>query len=699
MKKITFILITLISIFTYGQNIKGGRVVFGKTIAPENILPDGYIRCASNEYEEYLRLQNPKLESREQFENWMASKISDANAIQNVSSQSGGIIYIPVVVHVIHNGDAYGVSENITDEQVQSQITVMTQDFRKMVGTRGFNTNAVGADVQIEFVLAKEDPNGNPTNGINRVNLCQASWSTTDINGIVKPQTIWDPTQYMNMWSVNFTDGSLLGYAQFPSSSTLNGLNANGGAANTDGVVAGFRFFGSSDITTGTFSSPYDKGRTMTHEVGHFLGLIHIWGDNNTCPTTNTDQDKDFCADTPAASASNSGCPTNANSCPSNPGNDMVQNYMDYTNDACMNIFTNDQKLRMTTVMNNSPRRLSLKTSTKDVAIPLFANDAEVKIENICGIVEPSCTTPNPTAPAKIISLYNRGTSNLTSAVISYNMNGGANQTQNWSGNLAPNKYALVTLTNSTVNGTLNVSVTSANGVADQRATNNTASKVFGNAAGSLAYANSTSFTFNLTGDRWGSEINWELTNQAGAILYSGGIGGTYPDAAANGTQVLVLNQVWNLPANGCYTLTVNDSYGDGLFDGVGQGFYTVTSGGTTLVNVTDFVESGNPQNTPISRVSYFTNNAALSSDEFNLLQDVILFPNPSNDFFTIYVPQGIQRLGKLEIFNNLGQQIAVKQIESESDLNINVSNYSNGIYFLNLNIGDHSKTLKFIKN
>jgi hypothetical protein len=696
MKKITFILITLISIFTYGQNIKGGRVVFGKTIAPENITADGYIRCASNEYEEYLKLQNPKLESREQFENWMASKISEANAIQNVSSQSGGIIYIPVVVHVIHNGDAYGVSENITDEQVQSQITVMTQDFRKMVGTRGFNTNAVGADVQIEFVLAKEDPNGNPTNGINRVNLCQASWSTTDINGMVKPQTIWDPTQYMNMWCVNFSDNQLLGYAQFPSSSTLNGLNTNGGAANTDGVVAGFRFFGSSDITTGAFSSPYDKGRTMTHEVGHFLGLRHIWGDNNTCPTSNTDQDKDFCADTPAASAANSGCPTNANSCPSTPGNDMVQNYMDYTNDACMNIFTNDQKLRITTVMNNSPRRLSLKTSTKDVAIPLFANDAEVKIENTCGTVEPSCTTPNPTAPAKIISLYNRGTSNLTSAVISYNMNGGANQTQNWSGNLAPNKYALVTLTNSTVNGTLNVSVSSANGVADQRATNNTASKVFGNAAGSLAYANSTSFTFNLTGDRWGSEINWELTNQAGTIIDSGG---PYSDGTANGTQALVSNRVWNLPANGCYTLTVNDSWGDGLFDGTAQGFFTVTSGSTILVNVTDFVEAGNPDNTPISRVNYFTNNAALSSDEFNLLEDVILYPNPSNDFFNIFLPQGIQRTGKLEIYNNLGQQISVKQIESESDLNINVSNYSNGVYFLNLNIGDHSKTLKFIKN
>ena len=699
MKKITLLLFSFFLLISLGANSQEKKKIkhFGKEISQNNITADGYIKCLTEEYEEYLQSIHPKRINKIQFEAWLAPLVEAQKSLEQVSSQSGGIIYIPVVVHVIHNGDAYGVSENITDEQVQSQITVMTQDFRKMVGTRGFNTNAVGADVQIEFVLAKEDPNGNPTNGINRVNLCQASWSTTDINGIVKPQTIWDPTQYMNMWCVNFSDNQLLGYAQFPSSSTLNGLNANGGAANTDGVVAGFRFFGSSDITTGTFSSPYDKGRTMTHEVGHFLGLKHIWGDNSSCPTTNTDQDKDFCADTPAASGPNSGCPTNANSCPSTPGNDMVQNYMDYTSDACMNIFTIEQKLRITAVMNNSPRRLSLKTSTKDVAIPLFANDAEVKIENICGTVEPSCTTPNPTAPAKVISLYNRGSSNLTSAVINYNMNGGANQIQNWSGNLAPNKYALVTLTNSTVNGTLNVSVTSANGVADQRTTNNTASKVFGNAAGSLAYANSTSFTFNLTGDAYGSEITWTLTNQAGATLY---FGGPYtPNQTAGGTYPLVTNQVWNLPANGCYTLTVNDSWGDGLFDGVGQGFYTVTSGGTTLVNVTDFVEAGNPDNTPISRVSYFTNNAALSSDEFNLLEDVILYPNPSNDFFSIFLPQGIQRSGKLEIYNNLGQQIAVKQIESESDLNINVSNYSNGVYFLNLNIGDHSKTLKFIKN
>src|SRR5690606_34291290 len=140
------------------------------------------------------------------------------------------------------------------DEQVESQITVMTQDFRRMTGTPGFNTNPVGADTTIEFVLAKVDPNGNPTNGINRVNLCQASWSTGAIDSTVKPTTIWDPTQYMNMWSVNFTDGSLLGYAQFPDGSGLAGMPGTGGPANSDGVVAGYRFFGSSDLTTGNFA-------------------------------------------------------------------------------------------------------------------------------------------------------------------------------------------------------------------------------------------------------------------------------------------------------------------------------------------------------------------------------------------------------------------------------------------------------------
>lgn len=692
MKKITLVLSFLIcfSTIAFAQIDKKEKTVFGKKINPEFISPSGHIRCASTEYDQYLREQNPKTESIALFEKWMDKKIKEQKSLQEVASQSGGIIYIPVEVHVIHNGDAYGINENITDEQVQSQITVMNQDYRKLTGTPGYNTNAVGADTQVEFVLAKVDPNGNPTNGINRVNLCQASWSTAAINSTVKPTTIWDPMQYMNMWSINFTDTSLLGYAQFPESS-LGGMATTAQNPNTDGVVANYTTFGSSDLASGSFAPPYDKGRTMTHEVGHFLGLRHIWGDNSTCPATNTANDKDFVADTPAANAANFGCPTGTNTCTGNPGNDMIENYMDYTDDTCMSVFTTGQKARIVTVLNGSPRRSTLKSSVKDVAIPLFANDAEVKIENLCTSSSATCTNTNPTSPAKTILLYNRGTSNLTSATLSYNFNGSTNYTQNWTGSLAPNKYAQITLANSTSNGLLTVTVTTANGVADQRASNNVATKTFGSV---LSYANATTFTFTLIGDSYGSETTWSLKNQAGTTLYSGG---PYTDITT-GTQTLVDAEVWTLPANGCYYLTVNDSYGDGLYDGVSQGVYTVTAGSTTVVDVQDFVVAGNPANTLVSRVSYFTNNAALESETFDIFESVSLYPNPAKDRITISIPQGLAVTGNFDVYNAIGQKVTTKKVTTESDLTINTNNYQAGIYFINLTIGEFSKTLRFIK-
>jgi len=522
------------------------------------------------------------------------------------------------------------------------------------------------------------------------VNLCQASWSTAAINSTVKPTTIWDPMQYMNMWSINFTDTSLLGYAQFPESS-LGGMATTAQNPNTDGVVANYTTFGSSDLASGSFAPPYDKGRTMTHEVGHFLGLRHIWGDNSTCPATNTANDKDFVADTPAANAANFGCPTGTNTCTGNPGNDMIENYMDYTDDTCMSVFTTGQKARIVTVLNGSPRRSTLKSSVKDVAIPLFANDAEVKIENLCTSSSATCTNTNPTSPAKTILLYNRGTSNLTSATLSYNFNGSTNYTHNWTGSLAPNKYAQITLANSTSNGLLTVTVTTANGVADQRASNNVATKTFGSV---LSYANATTFTFTLIGDSYGSETTWSLKNQAGTTLYSGG---PYTDITT-GTQTLVDAEVWTLPANGCYYLTVNDSYGDGLYDGVSQGVYTVTAGSTTVVDVQDFVVAGNPANTLVSSVSYFTNNAALESESFDIFESVTLYPNPAKDRITISIPQGLAVTGNFDVYNAIGQKITTKKVTTENDLTINTNNYQAGIYFINLTIGEFSKTLRFIK-
>jgi hypothetical protein len=664
-------------------------------IRPENINPEnGLVRCAFTEYEEILRANDPKRKTQEEFEAWIAPLIQKQKEMQQVSSESGGIIYIPVVVHVIHNGDAYGVNENIRDEQVQSQITVMTQDFRRMAGTPGFNNNAIGADTQVEFVLAKVDPNGNPTNGIDRVNLCRDNYNAGSFSAIqslidteVKPQTIWDPNLYMNMWSVNWDGSGLLGYAQFPSTSGLSGLNSSGGGALTDGVVAGHSYFGSRTLyPAGNYGdTTYDKGRTMTHEVGHFLGLLHTF--QGGCANTNTNTNGDYCSDTPSISAANYGCVANTNSCAA-PGLDMIENYMDYTDDSCMNIYTIEQKTRITTVMNNSIRRVGLKTSTKDIAIPLFANDAEVKIENSCDAsTAPTCANPNPGGTNKVISLYNRGTANLTSATLSYSI-GGPTLTQNWTGNLAPNKFAYVTLSNTTANGTLNVSITAANGGTDQRASNNSASKTFtSGSSGSIPNHNFTTYTFNLIGDRYGAETSWNLKNASGTTLYSGG---PYTNLSANGTQNLVTNQTWTLPANGCYTFTINDSYGDGICCNYGAGSYTITTNtGATVVATGGTFAS--------TESKAFTNNT-LANSTFNSFNDMYVYPNPTKSIINVAIPNTVELPTSLIVYNNIGQLIESKKVTSVDDLSVNTTLYSNGIYFITVSNETENKTLQFIK-
>ncbi|MCW5907389.1 MAG: PKD domain-containing protein [Chitinophagales bacterium] len=317
------------------------------------------IRCSTMEDDSILRAQH-NLESLQDFENWLQQQIAVYKASDKYLSGERNVVTIPIIFHIIHDGDAVGSSENISLAQVNSQIAVLNEDYRKAFGTAGYNTNPVGADCEIEFCAAVVDPNGNvlAEPGVHRVNMGQSEWTQTEVNATVKPQTIWDPARYCNVWTVRFggTSANLLGYAQFPSSSGLQGLNNNSGSANTDGVVIRFNSCG----RIGNVSAPYNKGRTLVHELGHWLGLRHIWGDQNC--------GNDYCNDTPTSSGANYGCPTGQNTCP-DPGNDMVENYMDYTNDACMNIFTNDQKTRMMTVLSVSPRRASL-TSSNVCVIP-----------------------------------------------------------------------------------------------------------------------------------------------------------------------------------------------------------------------------------------------------------------------------------------------------------------------------------------
>jgi gliding motility-associated-like protein len=340
--------------------------------------PLGYVRCSSEAYEQMMQQQFPSRLNRVEFEQWIKPLIKEQkNKIALKSSNTTSVISIPVVVHVIHNGDAIGTGENITDAQVRSQIKVLNEDFRRMMGTRGENKNPVGADTEIEFCLATVDPSGNMTNGINRKDfLNNVSFSQAEINSTVKPATQWDPNKYLNIWTVRFTDNSTLGYAQYPSASGLSGIPSSG-IANTDGVVISYQAFGSADVNDGTFNlhPTYKFGRTTTHEIGHFLGLRHIWGDGD-CSAD------DYCNDTPLAAAANYACPppNGLDTCPEF-GKDMVENYMDYTNDECMNIFTQDQKVRMLTVLANSPRRKELVTSSacnSDFSFSLVSDSKEV---------------------------------------------------------------------------------------------------------------------------------------------------------------------------------------------------------------------------------------------------------------------------------------------------------------------------------
>jgi hypothetical protein len=239
-----------------------------------------------------------------------------------------GTINIPVIVHVIYSN----ANENISDAQINSQMNILNADFSKTnsdVSQVPAEFAGVVADADIQFSLAQ----------VIRVSSTRTSWGTNDAmkfssNG---GSDAVDSSKYLNIWVCNI-GGGILGYAQFP-----------GGSAATDGIVVGPQFFGSQ----GFVQAPFDKGRTTTHEIGHWLNLRHIWGDGRC-------RQDDFVADTPSSDRPNYGCPSYPTvNCRTN---DMTMNYMDYVNDECMYMFSEGQKSRMRALFTAGGVRESIIT-------------------------------------------------------------------------------------------------------------------------------------------------------------------------------------------------------------------------------------------------------------------------------------------------------------------------------------------------
>ncbi|SMD32252.1 Pregnancy-associated plasma protein-A [Reichenbachiella faecimaris] len=262
------------------------------------------------------------------------------------------VAYLPVVVHVVHLGEDIGHGTNLSDARILRQIEILNEDFRRKANTRGFNNHPDGADSKIEFVLAKTDPDGNPTNGINRIDQNKINVPSLGYNQNHYAQyAYWNSSQYINIWTTPLPESAIclaLGISSAPDTD-LPGteLLLIPGPNDKEGILINHFHFGESDIDC---HARY--GRTLTHEMGHYLGLLHTWAGNDC-------ENNDYCEDTPAVdqpvyNIAFVGCKGETA---------QVNNYMTWSDDQLMNMFTHDQMDRMHYVLKNHKGRNALLSS------------------------------------------------------------------------------------------------------------------------------------------------------------------------------------------------------------------------------------------------------------------------------------------------------------------------------------------------
>lgn len=316
-------------------------------------------RCGTAEFENYLQQQNPLRRQQLETLERRIQQFMDQPLARQAQAVDETVYRIPVVVHVIHNNTSNFIggsnNPNISEAQIQDQIAVLNEDYRRLPGTRGYNTSTISADARIEFFLAQTDPQGQITTGITRHYYNRDEFNVFGDFNLVSSIAYWPSNRYLNIWVVPKLNNDYLGFAKYPTAAdTLKGLSLDSDEK-TDGLLISSQVFGRVCPSIYRYNC---FGRTATHEIGHWLGLIHPWGDSYC--------GDDYVYDTPPTESSYKGtvCTDAFSNCSGVRTRNLIENYMDYSPDNCMNMFTKGQIQRMRAVLQLSPRRLQLIQSS-----------------------------------------------------------------------------------------------------------------------------------------------------------------------------------------------------------------------------------------------------------------------------------------------------------------------------------------------
>ncbi len=633
-------------------------------------------------------------------------------------------IYIPVVFHIIHNGDPVGSGENITDAQCISQIDALNRDYNfqdpDIVTAVPSVYQALVANCRVKFCLAQFDQNGNPTSGINRYQFTNVSWDTdNDIDNTLKPATEWDNTKYLNIWSVRMGGtgtGTLVGdgvlaYSSIPFPSVMNG----------DGIVARYTNIG----TTSNVPQQYRKGKTITHEVGHWLSLLHVWGFDSGCGDFG-----DFIDDTPDQADLNFGCPSFPHiTCNNGPNGDMFMNYMDYTNESCQAMFTIDQAARMQTTLNG------VRASIKNAASQCFYNLDAAVIQ----VVLPSDTVCSLSFKP-VVTIKNTGTIAVTSGKFYFQFDGGSSQIVNWNGNIGSQQQVSVTLpvqTTTTGNHTFDITFGNVNNLpTDNFSGNNSLTVSFtayeGGSSSSIPFAEDFEGIFppadwsvynpngdlikwaqNLTLGAYGLSLNCvSINNRAytsnpnlkkdAFITGSYDLSSvTYPElkfdvayAKYNTTRADSLNIYYSLDC-GSNWLKIWNQRGDELATAPDQttAFIPVPSQWKTVSVPLTSIGAQSKVSFKFENVSGWgnamyidninvQNNPALSVNEIEK-QEVKVFPNPAGKFAGVRFLQN-HPFTSIKVFNSIGELVYQAVVNSDAVI-FSVESFASGLYLLYL--------------